>query len=92
MFIFLRDFIGLDINSEIVLFHHSFEFFPEMDLILKNLFSLKNGYFPSFWACNFHIQSIYNTISPVKEKLSFKRECLKLQDGGQVSLDWVEPI
>lgn len=51
-----------------------------------------DDYRPTFYLPNCLLQMAYNEIKP-KIKINFKREFLKTEDGGMISLDWaVRPI
>lgn len=55
--------------------------------LLKQCPEIRSSFQPVFWARNSHIQTILTAIRP-QPPVTFKREIMTLEDGGQTALDW----
>ncbi|CAD5119342.1 DgyrCDS7960 [Dimorphilus gyrociliatus] len=74
--------------SEKPIFYHSDEPVPVIQNIIKNGF-LSKTFSPVWWARNGHVQTLLTALNVNKPTdISFKREIIKLPDGGQLALDW----
>ncbi|XP_074602783.1 phospholipase ABHD3-like [Brevipalpus obovatus] len=59
--------------------------------LLANCSVLTEKYWPTLWCFDTHAQTaIANAIRGTLPDLKYKREIIKLPDGGEVSLDWYE--
>ncbi len=60
--------------------------------ILARCPTLKEGYQPTFWASNAHIQTMIGCISHFfSNRFDFRKEYLQMRDGGTISLEWYNP-
>ena len=57
--------------------------------ILSLCTSMKEGFQPTFWARNPHIQTLLSFAGHfTNHKFNFDKQCIQLRDGGTISLDW----
>ena len=64
---------------------------PELERIVAQVPALQEGFLPVPWLRSRHAQTIVGSSYRKKIPVSFRRELFRLEDGGQVGLDWLEP-
>ena len=60
--------------------------------LLPKLTELEKPYrpYPLLW--NRHVETIFAAFSRSVPKLTYRRECLTMADGGTIALDWPQPV
>ena len=64
---------------------------PELERIVAQVPALQEGFLPVPWLRSRHAQTIVGSSSRMRIPVTFRRELFRLEDGGQVGLDWLEP-
>ena len=59
--------------------------------LLPKLTELRNPYKPFPFLANRHVETIFASYCRSLPKLTYRRECLTMPDGGTVALDWPQP-
>lgn len=61
--------------------------------VLANVPMLYERYWPTFWCFGTHAQTVFsNALRSLVPMPVYKREYIKMSDGGIVSLDWFDPL
>ncbi|CRK96417.1 CLUMA_CG009833, isoform A [Clunio marinus] len=65
---------------------------PFEGYLLKNVPTLDVKYWPTFWCFESRAQTVFASFirSTIMPDIEYRREILRLKDGGEVALDWLE--
>ncbi|XP_017866835.1 PREDICTED: phospholipase ABHD3 isoform X1 [Drosophila arizonae] len=65
---------------------------PFKQYLIKKMPTLENKYWPTFWCVESRAQTVLASLLRSKSlpRVNYRREILRLKDGGEVALDWLE--
>lgn len=65
---------------------------PFKDFLLKNVPTLEMKFWPTFWCVESRAQTVFASLIRASNltNIEYRREILRLKDGGEVALDWLE--